>query len=189
MCFVGYNMERAPVTGRWRFNWVPESYDEQMAQASYQQTLQEYRSALLPDWAPEVQRVKRVLERLVPHSGIAQDRPWTVNVIQAQEPNAFVLPGGHVFVFSGILPITSGGEPGDDGLATVLGHEIAHNVARHSAENLSRNSVMVLGAFLLSLFTDLSNQLTLYALDLAYNRPGSRAQETEADYIGLMMMA
>jgi predicted Zn-dependent protease len=55
---------------------------------------------------------------------------WEVNVIQAPECNAFVLPGGKIFVFTGILPITQT----EDGLAAVLGHEVAHQIARHSAE-------------------------------------------------------
>lgn len=56
--------------------------------------------------------------------------PWEVNVIQLAEVNAFVLPGGKIFVFTGLIPIARG----DEGLATILSHEIAHLVARHSAE-------------------------------------------------------
>jgi Zn-dependent protease with chaperone function len=52
---------------------------------------------------------------------------------ESTEKNAFVIPGGKVFVFSGILPIAKN----DDGLAAILGHEIAHNLARHAAENMS----------------------------------------------------
>ena len=76
----------------------------------------------------------------------------------------------------------------DDGLATVLGHEIAHNVAHHSAEGVSR-SIILLGlgwALEILLGTPFISNL---ALELALNRPGSRAQEAEADYLGLLMMA
>ena len=188
VCFIGYNIERVPVTGRLRFNWVPVSFDEDMARQAYNQTLAELRGQLLPEWSSDVQRVKRVLDRLVPHSGLVDaSQPWTVHVVDANIPNAFVLPGRHVFVFRGILPLT--GSDSDDGLATVLGHEIAHNVARHSAENLSRNSIFILGALALSAVFDVSQQLAMWTLDLAYNKPGSRKQESEADYIGLMMMA
>jgi metalloendopeptidase OMA1, mitochondrial len=191
--FVGYNMEQVPVTGRWRFNCVPASFLENTSEGAYQQMLQEFGQSMLPEWSPEVQRVKRVLERLIPHSGLsgATAKPWTIHVVQADEPNAFVMPGRHVFVFTGILPLTKGdgAQHADDGLATVLGHEIAHNVADHSAENMSRYAVLIAGALAFSLFFDVSNQLAMQILDLAYNRPGSRAQETEADHIGLMMMA
>jgi len=99
--------------------------------------------------------------------------------------NAFVIPGGKVFVFSGILDVCQG----DDGLAAVLGHEIAHNVAHHAAERMSQSGlfmgIAMLAAFALGIDPGLGN----FFIDLAFLRPGSRSQESEADYIGLLMMA
>ena len=72
-----------------------------------------------------------MLERLIPYAegdGI-KGVEWELNVIDSSEVNAFVVPGGKVFVFTGILPVCKD----DDGIAAVLGHEIAHVVARHSA--------------------------------------------------------
>ena len=80
---------------------------------------------------------------------------------------------GKVFVFSGLLPICNG----EDGLATVLGHEIAHNLVHHSAENYSRLSLVIPVAWLLALLLDISGGATYTLLDYAYNRPGSRRQE------------
>ncbi|MCJ1392630.1 hypothetical protein MMC18_005500 [Xylographa bjoerkii] len=129
--------------------------------------------------------VHRVLNRLIPASGL-EGQEWEVHVIDDKEQmNAFVIPGGKVFVFSGLMPICDG----DDGLATVLGHEIAHNVAHHAAENYSRLSLVLPIAYLVSFIYDVSGNLTFTILDYAYNKPGSRKQESEADYIGLMMMA
>ena len=68
----------------------------------------------------------------IPASGL-ENQKWEVHVIESNEKNAFVIPGGKVFVYSGILPIAKD----DDGLAAILGHEIAHNLARHAAEHMS----------------------------------------------------
>ena len=106
--------------------------------------------------------------------------------------NAFVLPGGKVFVFSGILPLVRN----DSGLAAVLGHEIAHNVAGHVGERLSQSIgtnvllyslIILFGAFGAAPFA--VQLLGGAVMDVAFGRPMSRLQESEADYIGLMMMA
>ena len=107
------------------------------------------------------------------------------------ECNAFVIPGGKVFVYTGILPVAKN----DDGLAAILGHEIAHNLARHASESMS-SMVMLAPLRFLFIFLDstgytmgLGRVLGDMAMDLGLARPASRKQESEADYIGLMMMA
>jgi Zn-dependent protease with chaperone function len=84
-----------------------------------------------------------------------------------------MLSSGKVFVFSGILPICNG----EDGLAAVLGHEIAHNVAHHSAENMSRQIIVLAGVLGLSLFGIVPDGLSRSVADLALFKPGSRKQE------------
>ncbi|KUJ15897.1 uncharacterized protein LY89DRAFT_697907 [Mollisia scopiformis] len=130
------------------------------------------------------------MERLIPGSGVS-DVAWEVHVIDSEERNAFVLPGGKVFVYTGILPITKN----DDGLAAVLGHEIAHNVARHQAERQSstiwmfplRWTLYMLDAsgYTLGLGRFFGDLFLQYGIML----PASREQESEADYIGLLIMA
>lgn len=92
-----------------------------------------------------------------------------------------------MFVYSGILPICKG----DDGVAAVLGHEIAHNIASHAEEGMSR-SLLVRGIVYALISLDITqffgSILAQYALDLGITKPASRKQESEADYIGLMMM-
>ncbi len=90
-----------------------------------------------------------------------------------------------MFVFTGILPICAN----DDGLAAVLGHEIAHNVAHHSAEKLSTVWFLQIGCWALELLGIAPASLSQALADLAFMKPGSRKQESEADYIGLMIMA
>ena len=96
-----------------------------------------------------------------------------------------------MFVYSGILPIAKT----DDGLAAILGHEIAHNLARHAAESMS-GMVLLSPIRWILIFLDstgytmgLGRVLGDYAMELGLTRPASRKQESEADYIGLMMMA
>lgn len=137
--------------------------------------------------------VVRVMDRLVPVSGMDGKR-WDIYVVDApQVPNAAVIParsGGKVIVFSGLFSVART----EDAVAAVLGHEIAHNLARHEAERMSGhvglNLFLVGSVFLLSWL----GPLVLYAtarpiLRLVSGMPMSRAQESEADYIGLMMMA
>ncbi|KAJ9478101.1 Mitochondrial metalloendopeptidase OMA1 [Pseudozyma hubeiensis] len=110
---------------------------------------------------------------------------WEVFVIDdPKQKNAFVLPGGKIFVFTGILPICAN----PDGLATVLGHEVAHQVARHSAEKMSGYKVLLFGSFLLEAF-GLDIGLSRTALTLLLSLPNSRKTELEADYLGLRIMS
>jgi predicted Zn-dependent protease len=179
-----YNLEEVPVSHRRRFNIVGKEKEAAAGQMMFQQTMQQYGNQLLPAYHPKSRMVRRVLDRLIPHSGL-QDEEWEVHVINDPMKNAFVIPGGKVFVFSGILDICQD----DDGLAAVLGHEIAHNVAHHAAERMSKSNILLgvvmAGFLLIGIDPGIGNLLT----EFAFTRPGSRSQESEADYIGLLMMA
>ncbi|CAD0010770.1 unnamed protein product, partial [Aureobasidium pullulans] len=122
--------------------------------------------------------VPRVLNRLIPHSGLpTETNNWEVHVIKDEQKNAFVIPGGKVFVFSGILDVCQG----EQGLAAVLGHEIAHNVAHHSAERMSSYFIFLPVAIVASLWLglgDVGNVFTRMVVDLVFLRPGSRKQES-----------
>lgn len=182
--FYVYNVEVVPVSGRRRFNVVSPETEKSMSEEMYNQILQEYQGRILPPWDRRVQMVQRVLDRLIPASGLA-DENWEVHVIDDPQMNAFVIPGGKVFVFSGILPICRN----EDGLAAVLGHEIAHNVAHHAAERMSQSIFVLAAALGVDIFLGGTGGITRMLLDLTFLRPGSRSQESEADFIGLMMMA
>jgi len=112
---------------------------------------------------------------------------WTYTVVRSETANAFVLPGNHVFVMTGLFKFVRD----EDDLAAVLGHEVAHNVARHAGEKIS-------GSFLISmlarfaLLADPSGVLVtllLPAATLFRELPNSRVQETEADQIGVYISA
>jgi len=126
----------------------------------------------------------------------AKDLPgaqWEFVVFESKEANAFCLPGGKVGVYSGIFEVTKD----EAGLATVIGHEVAHAAARHGAERMSEAMVLQTGGSLLDASLANSDPRTKAAAQLAYGLgtqlgrelPHSRAQESEADHIGLIYMA
>ncbi|TVY31255.1 Mitochondrial metalloendopeptidase OMA1, partial [Lachnellula cervina] len=188
--FYVSHLEEVPVSGRRRFNCYSDRSVEAQGDMMYEKIMRDARGAILPDYDARVKKVHRVMERLIPVSGM-EDTRWELHVIPSNEMNAFVLPGGKVFVYSGILPIAAN----DDMLAAILGHEIAHNVAKHQAEGLS--SMVILApirfAFTWLDYTGYTFGLGRFLGDLALEfglmMPASRKQESEADYIGLMMMA
>ena len=185
LTFYIYNSETVPISGRRRFNCVPESWEINYAKGTYQEVMRAFGKKILPPNHPDSIMVNRVLRRLIPASGLG-DENWEVQVIgDREQTNAFVLPGGKVFVFSGILPICKD----EDGLAAVLGHEIAHNVAHHAGEKMSKYAIVIAAIWTSAFMLGLDPQYFSVLLDYMVSRPGSRAMETEADQIGLLMMA
>jgi len=138
--------------------------------------------------------VQKVGQKIAAVAG--KDMPnaqWEFVVFQSDEANAFCLPGGKVGVYRGILPITRD----ESGLATVLGHEIAHAVARHGGERMSQAKALSTGEQVVGAATANADPRLRAASLLAYGvgskvgveLPFSRAQESEADHIGLIYMA
>ncbi|KAI1331878.1 peptidase family M48-domain-containing protein [Xylariaceae sp. FL0255] len=188
--FYFWNIETVPVSGRRRFNCFDEEMVEKATDAQVKHLeweVERQGGHFLSDADPRTRMVKRVLTRLIPYSGMA-DADWEVRIIEdPKTANAFVLPGGKVFVFSGLIPIARN----EHGLAAVLGHEIAHNLAQHVGERMSSQiginillytTIFLTGGLVMPLFGG-------NILDLLLSKPMGRRQESEADYIGLMMMA
>lgn len=116
---------------------------------------------------------------------------WEFVVFDSKEANAFCLPGGKVGVYTGILPITKD----EAGLATVIGHEVAHAVARHGGERMTTAmGIQALGqlggaAVSQTKYAQMFNQLYAPVTQVGVALPHSRSQESEADHIGLIYMA
>ena len=138
--------------------------------------------------------VQKVGKRIAAIAG--PDMPnaqWEFVVFASKEANAFCLPGGKVGVYTGILPITKD----EAGLATVIGHEVAHAIARHGAERMSEGMLIQLGGQALGNGLANSDPRVQVLANAAYGLttqvgrelPHSRAQESEADHIGLIYMA
>lgn len=121
------------------------------------------------------------------------DFKWEVNLVQSPEVNAWCMPGGKIVVYSGILPVTDG----ESGLAVVLGHEVAHAVARHGNERMSQELVAQTGLTALDIALSTKPQQTHDLLMAAAGAgtqvgillPFSRKHESEADQLGLIFMA
>ncbi|KAI2473255.1 hypothetical protein F4781DRAFT_227536 [Annulohypoxylon bovei var. microspora] len=193
VAFYFSNVQTVPVSGRRRFNCFSDKSVEAASEAQVKRLIWEVERSggrFLSDWDPRMAMVKRVMRKLIPVSGM-ETANWEIRVIDDPHTvNAFVLPGGKVFVFSGLIPIARN----EDGLAAVLGHEIAHNIAGHVGERMSGQigiNILLYSAILLT------GGLAMFGthfiggaiLDLLFSRPMGRLQESEADYIGLMMMA
>tara|TARA_R110001592_G_scaffold135929_4_gene352559 strand:- start:415 stop:1113 length:699 start_codon:yes stop_codon:yes gene_type:complete len=171
----------------------------QLGQQAYQEQLSEHPVSSAPG---DVEPVRRVGERLaaatmdfLKNNGLPTDvYAWEFSVIDNDEiVNATCLPGGKIVFYSGIFQYTQD----DDGIATVMGHEIAHAIARHSNERVSESLLLQLGASTLTQAMKTSPQqtreLTNQAFGLVSNfgvaMPFNRARESEADRIGLTLMA
>lgn len=202
LLFYWWNIEVVPVSGRRRFNCFSDDKVRELGDARRRQvldTLEQKGRGFLPPDDRRVRMVHRVMARLMPvaaaGAGEGAADAWEVRVIDDDDPrsaNAFVLPGGKVFVFSALLRFART----DDQLAAVLSHEMAHDLARHGSERLSHavTEAFFLGAVLMlvaaSPFTFIAGGLFGGSLlNVLFARPMSRMQEKEADYIGLMMAA
>ncbi|KAK9366100.1 peptidase family M48-domain-containing protein [Lipomyces kononenkoae] len=183
--FYVTHLEETPVSGRRRFMIVSPKLEERLGVYQNMQLLREYRYSILPDNHPAVIRVRAVMKRIIAAAGLP-DVDWEIHVVNdpREPPNAFVLPGGKVFVFASILPICQD----DDGLATVLSHETAHQIARHIGEKLSQMPFYLFGSLLLQLLLGSSMDFSTL-VSLLLEKPASRQMESEADYIGLLMMS
>ncbi|KAE8804105.1 Mitochondrial metalloendopeptidase OMA1 [Hordeum vulgare] len=109
---------------------------------------------------------------------------WEVILVDNKQVNAMCMPGGKIIVYTGLLQKFNT----DAEIATVLGHEVAHAVARHAAEGLTKNMWILMLAVFLQIFIDapkLIDNLTEYLLRL----PFSRKMEIEADHIGILLLA
>src|SRR5690606_14167019 len=117
---------------------------------------------------------------------------WEFNLVQSGDVNAWCMPGGKVAVYTGILPFTAN----EDGLATVMGHEIAHAIARHSMEQMSNQYALQVAAQVFGMATCGTSTIMPGLVNNFYGIGGqlamlkySRGNESEADELGLMFMA
>jgi len=190
-----------PLTGRSRLDLVSNDQVLPMAFQAYGEFLNENKATVLPASSAQALKVKTIGSRLITavqsymnnnnYGNLIKDYKWEVNVVQNNEKNAWCMPPGKIVVYTGILPVTQD----DAGLATVMGHEIAHAIAGHSAERMSQQlAAQGLGA---AAGVALSkNPQAQSIFNAGYGIGGqvamlkfSRNQELEADRLGLIFMA
>jgi len=182
---VAGGCETVPITGRSQLQLVSGAQEVQMGAEAYKEILA--KAKISTDPAANA-LVTRVGTRIAAATG-RSDLPWEFKVIDdPQTVNAFALPGGKVAVYTGILPITRD----EAGLAVVLGHEVSHVMARHSAERISEQLGAELVAKGIGAAIGLDPQITQAGAGLLVNTlllPWGRKQESEADHLGLIYMA
>ncbi|MFN7570144.1 MAG: M48 family metallopeptidase [Betaproteobacteria bacterium] len=173
---------------------VPESMVNQTAAQQYAQMKQQAQAKGRLNVDPaQTQRVRAIAARLIPqgerfHPG-ARDWRWEVNVVESPAVNAFVLPGGKIMVYSGLierLKLT------DDELAAIVGHEIAHALLEHGRARMSEALVKNVGISVAAAYLglgDLGTAALAQAADLAITLPYSRSHETDADLVGIELAA
>ncbi len=187
VCLIG--CRTVEITGRRQLLLVPEANEMQLGATTFQSTLQEGQLSTNQRY---VEMVNRVGQRIAQ----AADRPdydWEFKLIASPTQNAFCLPGGKVAIYEGILPVCQN----EAGLAVVMSHEIAHALARHGGERMSQgylvNGVGTALSFVLQNQEEVLQQRAEKAYGLAseygFVLPYSRKHESEADHMGLMLMA
>ncbi|MGM8897479.1 MULTISPECIES: M48 family metallopeptidase [unclassified Psychrobacter] len=179
---------------RQQFLLVSSEQVQQLSAQSYNKNLQEARKrGLLDTNKAQLNRLKNISNRLIGQVGTyrpdAAKWQWEVHTIKSDQLNAFVMPGGKIMFYSGIidrLNLT------DDEIAAIMGHEMSHALREHSRERLSREYATQTGIGVAASIFGLSQgqaELANVAGDLGLSRPHSRTQEAEADQIGLELMA
>jgi len=179
----------APYTGRRQLLLTSEGQENTLGYQAFSQMRHQYRPARDPQTNEMVNRVGRRIAE-------AANRPdyrWEFVVFQDETPNAFCLPGGKVGIFTGILQYTKD----EAGLATVISHEVAHALERHAGERMSQGMVAQIGSIGLGAAMAGQNPYLASAAQQAYGLganvgvllPYNRKQESEADQVGLILMA
>lgn len=189
-----------PVTGRKQLQLVS---DQQVVALSLQQYNEFIKQAPLEKGTKEAQMVSRVgsriataVETYLKNNGYQNDLQnfrWDFNLVKSKQVNAFAMPGGKVVAYEGLLPLTKD----ENGLAVVIGHEIAHVVAKHANERLSQQMALQYGGAIVGGILGGSSQITqqiagaVFGLGAQYGvmLPYSRKHEYEADEMGLIFMA
>jgi predicted Zn-dependent protease len=194
----------APVagTGRSQLMLVNEAELNQAATLQYRQLIQESHlstdrqaSAMIKRVGARISKAARELMASYGREGEIADYQWEFNLIDSDEVNAFCMPGGKVAFYTGIMPVCQD----EAGVAAVMGHEVAHALARHAAERVSQQMMAGIGQSLLGIGLSIGGvgggtaelAMNAFALGSQFGvlLPYSRAHESEADRIGMSLMA
>ncbi|MBL8692464.1 MAG: M48 family metallopeptidase [Planctomycetes bacterium] len=190
--------QTVPYTNRTQLALHSESEMNQLGLQAFQQTLSESKTITT---GPQFTMVKKVSDRIAaaaenPEPGM--EKPgyqWQVALIDSPQINAWCLPGGKMGVYTGILPVTQD----EAGLAVVMGHEVAHAIAQHGNERMSQGVLAQFGLTAADAFAGVAKmsptarqglmEILGAGTNVAIMLPFSRSHESEADHIGLILMA
>lgn len=186
-----------PITGRKQFNIVSDDTVLPASFAQYKGFLEE--NKLSQDAAATAQikeigaNVSKAVDRFMRNNGMikeADSYQWEFNLVEDETVNAWCLPGGKVVFYTGILPICKN----EDGIAAVMGHEVAHAFAKHGQERMSQGQLQALGGLAVAYGTRNDENAAIWnaayglGTQVGVMLPFSRKHETEADKLGLVFM-
>ena len=200
-----YSLEEVIITKRKRVLATTDAWERRLGDREYKRLLKYYKSDILPSNHRATRTVTRVGSRIASSASelasqnrimtkthpstdnVIQKPKFTFTVVRSDTANAFVLPNNHVFVMTGLFRFVKD----EDELASVLGHELAHNLARHAGERMSGSWLFNLLARMTYLVDPSGVLYTLFvpAVTLLHQLPHSREHEMEADHIGLYLAA
>jgi predicted Zn-dependent protease len=189
-----------PITGRQQLSLIPSSEMMAMSDKQYDDFLSKNPVSRSADSTKMVRdvgvRIQGAVERFMTEKGMAdklKGYAWEFNLVQNPQVNAWCMPGGKVVFYTGILPVCRDA----NGIAVVMGHEVAHAVADHGGERMSQAMIAEMGGTALSAALASKPQqtqalwMTAFGVGADYGvlKPFSRQQESEADRLGLVFMA
>lgn len=189
-----------PVTGRRQLNIIPDSEMLAMSYQQYDKFIKENKLSTNQAQTEMVKRIGHNIEGAVTdyltsldYADLLDGYNWEFNLVDDPNVNAWCMPGGKVVVYTGILPVTKD----ENGLAVVMGHEIAHAIAEHGSERMSQELIRQMGGMALSVAVKDQPEetqamwMTAYGLgsEVGIMLPYSRMHESEADHMGLIFMA
>jgi predicted Zn-dependent protease len=197
---IVFSCAKNPFTGKSTLALVPNSEILPSAFQQYSQFLTENKVIAGTSEAKSVEvvgkKIKDAAEKWLNangYDGYLKDYQWEYKLVNSKDVNAWCMPGGKIVVYSGILPITKD----EAGLATVLGHEVSHALANHGQQRMSAGLLQQLGAAGVGVAVGSKSEQTQQIAMTAYGAatqyggmlPFSRSHESEADKIGLTLMA
>ena len=183
------NQETVPLTGRTQLVDITRDQEAALGLQSYRQILRQENVVTTGQNAENVKEIGRRISAVTESTGFK----WEYNLIDSPQVNAFCLPGGKVAIYAGILPVAKNA----DGLAVIMGHEIAHAIARHGAERMAHQKLVQIGTLAAGVaISDMDpgqQRAVMGALGVGAQfgvlLPFSREHESEADYMGLIYVA
>ena len=174
-----------PYTNRSQLVLISSSEEASLGAQAFQEATKGRQVVRGTSASAEVEQVGRRLAAVANRP----DFQWQFALLQGKEVNAFALPGGKTAVYTGLLPVAQD----TNGLAVVMGHEIAHAIARHGAERMSQGVLVQLGGAVVGAAAGQNAGVAMAAYGLGSQLgvmlPFSRSHEAEADHIGLILMA
>ncbi|MEC4114540.1 M48 family metallopeptidase [Myroides pelagicus] len=189
-----------PFSGKSTLALTPNSELFPMAFQQYDEFLQENKRVTGTKDAKRVEDIGKKIKVAAEtwlnangYSGYLKDYQWEYNLVQSDELNAWCMPGGKIVFYTGILPVCKT----DAGIAVVMGHEVAHALANHGQQRMSNALLQQVGAVGVGILTQNSDPRAKQLWSAAYGigsqvgymLPFSRSNESEADKIGLTLMA